>query len=111
HAKFSLGINARRSIIKDQDLRLMRQCASERDELLLSGGERRSALPHLLVKALRQLANKLGEIYVLRRLLDVRILDALGAQPDIAADCSCEQKGILQDHPKPAAQPGEIHLF
>ena len=39
------------------------------------------------------------------------VLNALGAQPDVAADRAAEQERILQHDAEAAAQIGEVHLF
>ena len=41
----------------------------------------------------------------------MRVLNALGAEADIAADCAGEKKRILQDDAEAAAQVDEVHLL
>ena len=111
HAEFGFGIHAGSGFVENQNLRLVRQGARERDELLLSGGKRRAALADFFVEALGQGADEVGEVHIFGSLFNVFVLNALCPEPDISADRSAEQERILQHHAEAAAQVGEIHVF
>ena len=64
HFEFGFGIDARSGFVEDQNLRLVRQGAGERDELLLSGRKRRSALANLFVESVGQAADEVGEVHI-----------------------------------------------
>ncbi len=51
HPEFGLGIDAGGSFIENQDLRIVRQGASKRNQLLLSGRKRAAAFPHFLLES------------------------------------------------------------
>src|SRR5271165_6546092 len=63
------------------------------------------------VEAFGQRADKVPEVHVFSGLLDVLVLNALGAQPNVAAYRAAEQEWVLQHDPEAAAQIREIHFF
>src|SRR5260221_203352 len=54
HAKLSFSIHAGRGFIEDQEAWIMRQRASEADELLLASGQRAAALADGLRESVRE---------------------------------------------------------
>ena len=89
----------------------MRQRAGERDQLLLSGGERRAALADFFFEALRQGADEVGQVHIFGGFLDVLVRDPLRAQANVALDRSGKQKRILQHHAEAAAKFGQVHFL
>src|ERR1700688_365808 len=87
-AHFELGfrIHARGSFVEDQNFGLMGQRSSERDQLLLAGRKRRSTLPDFFIEALWQSADEIPEIHIFGSFGDVRVLNTLRAQSDVAAN-------------------------
>src|ERR1700686_3293424 len=88
--ELGLRIHARSGLIKNQNLRTVRQRSRETDQLLLSRGESRAALAHFLFETAGQSSDEVGEVDVLSRLLNVRILNARRSQSYVAPDRAAE---------------------
>src|SRR5208337_1505220 len=98
------------SFVEDEDLWIVRQGASERDELFLPGGERTAALAHFFLKAARERANEIGHVDLLGGILDRFVFDPARAEANIAGNRAREQKRILKHDAITPPQVGEIHL-
>src|SRR4029077_14355697 len=68
--QFRLGINARRSLIENQETRIVRQGASKIDELPLAYRKRRPSLVHRFSHALRQRLDEIAEADFARSVFD-----------------------------------------
>jgi hypothetical protein len=111
HAEFGFGVDARGRFVENQNLWIVRQGARERNELLLAGGKSGTALAHFLVEAVGQCPDEVRQVHVFGGLRDVGILNALGTQANISGDGAAEEKRILQDDSKTAAEIAEVHFF
>src|SRR5258708_1190007 len=90
YAEFGFGIYARCGFVQNQNLRIVRQGAGEGDELLLAGGERRSALADLLVEPAGQCTDEVGEVHIFGGLLNVVVSNSLRPQANIPRDGTAE---------------------
>ena len=90
HTELGLRIHAGSRFIENQNIRIVRQRAGKRNQLLLPGGERRAPFPHFFFESAGQGSNKFSEVYILRRLLHVPVLNARRPQPDISANRTAE---------------------
>ena len=83
----------------------------ERNQLLLSGGERRTALAHFFAEAAGKGPNKIRQVDFFGGALHVLVGNPIRTQADIAGHCPGKEKGILQHDAEAAAQVVEVHLF
>src|SRR5580700_6466740 len=111
YAEFGFRVHARCGFVENQNFRFVGQSARERNELFLARRKSRAALAHLFVEAFGQGADEIGKVHIFGGLLNVRVLNAFGAEPDISANCPAEQEWILQHDAEAAAQVNEVHIF
>src|SRR5260221_12078958 len=104
HAQLGLRIHAGSGFVQDQEARVVRQRAGEADELLLAGGKRAAALADGLLESVRQRADEIHQVHLLRRRDNLFARDAVRTQPDVVLDAAREQIGILQHDAETAAQ-------
>src|SRR5215510_14777542 len=106
-----LGVYARGGFIKDRDPRVEGQCAREGNQLLLSYRQARAALPYLCRVAVGQFFNETGGANLARRPFDARLVNRLGAEPDVAGDVARKEKDVLQDYGEIFPQSTQIPIW
>src|ERR1700676_787473 len=106
--QLSLCVHAGRGFVENKEARIVREGASEIDELALADGQRRAAFVDAGADAFRKRFDEIGEADFADGGLDGSAVDARSAQAHVGFDSAGEEKRILQHDAELAAQILEI---
>src|SRR5438552_11089491 len=105
-------VDGAQRVVENEDWRIANQSARNRRALLLTTGERDSALADNGVQSLRERGDVAGEAGLFRGLADLIIARIRAAEADVLGDRLGEEKRLLRDHSDPVAQltqPNRLH--
>ena len=102
--QLGFGVDAGSGFVEDQEARIVREGASEIDELALADGERGAAFVDGGVDAFGKRADEIAEADFVDGVFDGGAIDAGGAEADIGFDGAGEEERILEDDAELAAQ-------
>ena len=106
--RLGLHIDGRGRIIHNQDRRIIRECAGQRQALFLPAGQAHAAFAHDGVITLRHRPDEIVRAGDLGHFLDISVVAiTAGTKTDVAADGVGEQEGILRHDAHLRAQGGQ----
>ena len=105
-----LRIDAGGGLVENQDTRVERQRAGERQQLFLPDRQRRAALRDCALVPFRQSQNERLGVHRARSPLQPLIVNRRVSKADVVRNRAREQMHILQDEAEQPAQLGEIEL-
>ena len=106
--RLGLHIDGRGRIIHNQDRRIIRECAGQRQALFLPAGQAHAAFAHDGVITLRHRPDEIVRAGDLGHFLDISVVAIIaGTKADIATDGVGEQEGVLRHDAHLRAQGGQ----
>src|SRR5262249_26320599 len=97
-------VEGRRSLVEDQDARVLQQRARDRDALFFSARELQAPLAHLGFVAFGQRRNEIVDVRGARRLMYFRVTRLGPAAADVVEDRAVEQHRVLRNDADRRAQ-------
>ena len=108
HEKLRVRVHVRCRLVEDQDLRIVDERASERNELFLPGRERRPAFLNLFFEPVRKRRHPLVQIHRGGGSRHRFVGNTFVAEPNVRRDRAREQVHILKHHTELTPQVFEI---
>src|SRR5690606_11790094 len=95
-ALLECGVDGGRRLIEDQDLRVERECAREREQLAFADGQIRATLAERFREVVRQSRDHGIGADAPRGLLHAPVIDLGPAETDVVRDIATEQEHVLE---------------